>query len=125
MEEGMALIATLLSDRARREGSAYVGRADLDLVEPLELGQIVIIEDTSTGERLLGRIADVLGADTETVYRIALGPVFPVDDPTEDAASTSRYSLQDIEQMLEEARDHDIRIPQPREPEDDPEPEDG
>ena len=117
MEEGMAQIATLLSDRARREGSAYVGRGDLDLVGPLELGQVVIIEDTSTGERLLGWIADVLGTETEVVYQIALGPVLPVGDATMSPGSIDRYRLQDVENLLDEAREHDIRIPQPRVPE--------
>lgn len=115
----MAQIATLLSDRARREGAALVGRADLDLVESLELGQVVIIKDTSTGDRLLGWIADVLGADTETVYRIALEHVLPADDAIEVTQSgRDRYRLQDIEGMLDEAREGDIRVPQPREPDD-------
>ena len=118
----MAQIATLLSDRARREGSAYVGRADLDLVEALDLGQVVIINDTSTGERLLGWIADVLAAETETVYQIALGPVLPVGDVPMTAGSFDRYRLQDIENLLDEAREQDIRIPQPREPGDGPAP---
>ena len=113
----MAQIATLLSDRARREGSAYVGRADLDLVEELELSQVVIIEDTSTGERLVGRIADVHETQAETVYQIALGPVLPVGDATMTAGAIDRYRLQDVENLLDEAREHDIRIPQPREPE--------
>ena len=121
----MAQIATLLSDRARREGSAYVGRADLDLVEPLELGQVVIIEETSTGDRLIGWIVDVLDVDTETVYRIELGPLLPIGTVAAVVPRPRRrYGLQDVETMLDEARNDGVEVPQPREPEDQLAPDD-
>ena len=121
----MAQIATLLTDRARREGSAYVGRADLDLVGPLEIGQVVIIEDISTGDRLLGWIADVIGADTETVYRFALGPVLPARFAPELAhLPRRRQSLQGIEKLLDEARERGLQVPQPRDANDELTPED-
>jgi hypothetical protein len=110
----MAQIVTMLSDRARREGVAEVGRADLGLVEELELGQVVIIEDTSTGDRLLGWVSDVFGADTETVYRLALGPVLPRARPRALPRPRKRYGLQDVESLLGQARAEGIPVPRPR-----------
>lgn len=115
----MAQIVTLLSDRARREGLAYVGRDDLDLVEPLELGQIVIVEDTATGDRILGWTAEVLGADTETVYMFALGPVLPAASATElSRLPRQRLGLQEVEMLLDDARARGLQVPQPRDPDD-------
>ncbi len=115
----MAQIATVLSERARREGLAYIGRADLDLEEQLGLGQVVIIEDTSTGDRLLGWVAAVFGADTETVYRIALGPVLPCLGPGKVPRPRKRYGLQDVESLLDDAGQTGRPIPFPRRSEED------
>ena len=110
----MAQIAALLSDRARREGTAEIGRADLGLVEELELGQVVIIEDTSTGDRLLGWVSDVFVADTETIYRVALGPVLPLARPRAIPRPRKRYGLQDVECLLGQARAAGMPVPGPR-----------
>ena len=115
----MALIATLLSDRARREGSAYIGRTDLDLVEELGLGQVVIIKDTRTGDKILGWVSDVIDTEDETVYRIALGPVLPSGTPGNvPAPRDHRHGLQHVEQLLDQARRQGMQIPKPREPRD-------
>lgn len=116
----MALIATLLSDRARREGSAYIGRTDLDLVDELGLGQVVIIKDTASGDKILGWVSDVIDTGTETVYRFALGPVLPARMPGDvPEPRDHRHGLQHVEQMLDQARQQDLQVPKPRRPRDD------